>query len=84
MRLPPGPSAPPAGPLRRNLAEGFRYAFGFAPIRALLLLLALVSFPGMPYTVRLARRDSGSNNERDVPHARVNGTGRCPSRKGSR
>jgi len=35
----------------QELAEGFRYAFGFAPIRALLLLLALVSLTGMPYTV---------------------------------
>jgi MFS family permease len=34
-----------------QLAEGFTYAFGFAPIRSLLLLLALVSFMGMPYTV---------------------------------
>jgi MFS family permease len=41
----------PAGRLGRNLAEGFRYAFGFAPIRALLLLLATVSVLGMPYTV---------------------------------
>jgi MFS family permease len=35
----------------RGLKEGFSYAFGFAPIRAILLLLALVSFMGMPYTV---------------------------------
>ncbi len=35
----------------QELEEGFRYAFGFAPIRALLLLLALVSLTGMPYTV---------------------------------
>ncbi len=34
-----------------DLAEGVRYAFGFAPIRAVLLLLALVSLMGMPYTV---------------------------------
>jgi MFS family permease len=34
-----------------DLAEGFRYAFGFAPIRSVLLLLALVSLMGMPYTV---------------------------------
>jgi MFS family permease len=33
------------------LREGFSYAFGFAPIRAVLLLLALVSLMGMPYTV---------------------------------
>lgn len=35
----------------QELAEGFRYAFGFRPIRAVLLLLALVSLMGMPYTV---------------------------------
>jgi MFS family permease len=34
-----------------GVREGLSYAFGFAPIRALLLLLALVSFMGMPYTV---------------------------------
>lgn len=34
-----------------DLREGFRYAFGFAPIRAILLLLALVSLVGMPYMV---------------------------------
>jgi MFS family permease len=31
--------------------EGFSSAFGFAPIRSLLLLLGLISFMGMPYTV---------------------------------
>ncbi len=35
----------------QGLKEGFSYAFGFAPIRSILLLLALVSFMGMPYTV---------------------------------
>ena len=35
----------------RGLTEGFRYAFGFAPIRAILVLLAIVSFMGMPYSV---------------------------------
>ncbi len=34
-----------------ELRDGFRYAFGFAPIRSVLLLLALVSLMGMPYTV---------------------------------
>jgi MFS family permease len=33
--------------------EGFRYASGFAPIRALLLLMAVVSLVGMPHTVLL-------------------------------
>ncbi|HLO49691.1 MAG TPA: MFS transporter [Kamptonema sp.] len=36
-------------PLER-LKEGFAYAFGFPPIRSILLLLALVTFAGMPYT----------------------------------
>ena len=35
----------------QKLKEGFAYAFGFAPIRSILLLIALVSFMGMPYTV---------------------------------
>lgn len=35
----------------RQLREGFGYAAHFAPIRKLLLLLALVSLVGMPYTV---------------------------------
>ncbi|MCU0533220.1 MAG: MFS transporter [Hydrococcus sp. Prado102] len=35
----------------QRFAEGLRYAFGFAPIRALLLLMALVSLMGMPYIV---------------------------------
>jgi MFS family permease len=34
-----------------EIREGWRYATGFAPIRNLLLLLALVSLVGMPYTV---------------------------------
>ncbi|MER3492872.1 MAG: MFS transporter [Mastigocladus sp. ERB_26_2] len=34
-----------------QIKEGFLYAFGFAPIRSLLLLSALVSFFGLQYTV---------------------------------
>lgn len=34
-----------------GLKEGFHYAFGFPPIRYVLLLIALVSLIGMPYTV---------------------------------
>lgn len=37
--------------LIHGLKEGFSYAFGFVPIRSLLLLLALVSLMGVPYTV---------------------------------
>lgn len=53
MRLPKTERPRPAGSLGRHVAEGVRYAFGFAPIRALLLLLALVSFAAMPYSVLL-------------------------------
>jgi MFS family permease len=35
----------------RQMSEGWKYASGFAPIRKVLLLLALVSLVGMPYTV---------------------------------
>ena len=35
----------------QGLKEGFSYAFGFAPIRSVLLLLGLVSLMGMPFTV---------------------------------
>jgi MFS family permease len=34
-----------------ELREGFRYVSGFLPVRAVLLLLALTSIMGMPYTV---------------------------------
>jgi len=33
----------------RELREGFSYAFGFAPIRYIILLLGLVSLVGIPY-----------------------------------
>jgi MFS family permease len=51
MHLPrPKPVAHHAGPLEQ-LVEGVRYAIGFPPIRALLLLVGLVSLLGMPYAV---------------------------------
>jgi MFS family permease len=53
MRLPRRERTRPTASVGAHLAEGVAYAFGFAPIRALLLLLGLVSFLGMPYTVLL-------------------------------
>jgi MFS family permease len=35
----------------QEFKEGFNYAFSFEPIRAILLMLALVGVMGMPYTV---------------------------------
>lgn len=46
-----GATAP--GSVLRAVGEGFRYAFGFAPIRAVLSLLTLISLVGIPYAVLL-------------------------------
>ena len=35
----------------KALKEGFSYTFGFAPIKSIILLLALISLMGMPYAV---------------------------------
>lgn len=52
MRLGPHPQAArEAEPMGRKLLEGFRYAFGFPPIRALLMLVGIVSLMGVPYAV---------------------------------
>ena len=51
MKLKPRTITPHQGNVWQRLKEGFNYAFGFPPIRAILLLLALFSFMGMPYSV---------------------------------
>jgi MFS family permease len=51
MRLAPRSIPPRTTGLREELATGFRYVAGFAPVRSALLLLSLVSVMGMPYTV---------------------------------
>jgi MFS family permease len=52
MRVPARPARRvPVGPVMQELAVGFRYVARFAPIRAILLLLAVVSLTGIPYTV---------------------------------
>src|SRR5205823_6632974 len=53
MRLPKKDRPRSAATVGRHLVEGVRYAAGFPPIRALLLLLALVSFATMPQSVLL-------------------------------
>ena len=49
MRTKPRPKQPGRKHVFQNLAEGLVYAFTFPPIRALLLIMALVSLAGMPY-----------------------------------
>lgn len=52
MHLPPAANPRPARrPILHELQEGFLYAYRFGPIRSILLLLALVSLMGMPYSV---------------------------------
>jgi MFS family permease len=53
MRVPPAERRHTGRHVMGDLVDGFRYAFGFAPIRWVLLLLALVSLTGMPYLVLL-------------------------------
>jgi MFS family permease len=51
MRVPP--RALPKGKIRvwQSLQEGYRYVAGFPPIRSILLLLAMISLFGMPFSV---------------------------------
>ena len=51
MSVRPGGKKTQRPSIFEELKEGFAYAFGFVPIRSVLLLLALVSLMGMPYTI---------------------------------
>lgn len=51
LKVAPRPAAAERPPMLQTLREGFRYALGFPPIRAILVLLALMSLLGMPYMV---------------------------------
>lgn len=51
MHVVPRVRAPRTTRVLEELGAGVRYAFEFTPIRAILILLALVSLMGMPYTV---------------------------------
>lgn len=50
MRLPPLRKVEGADRPLQRIAEGFVYAFGFPPIRAILLLMAIFSLIALPYT----------------------------------
>jgi MFS family permease len=51
MRVAPRPPRLERHHVLHEFREGVRYAFGFKPIRSILLLLALVSLMGMPFSV---------------------------------
>ena len=51
MRVTVRPRTAPSGRVLAALREGAAYASSFSPIRSILLLLALISFTGVPYVV---------------------------------
>lgn len=51
MDIVPRMAKPKRKETSRELKEGFKYAFGFPPIKKILLLLALVSFMGTPIRI---------------------------------
>ncbi|GMU67067.1 MAG: MFS transporter [Acidobacteriota bacterium] len=51
IRARPAASPRPEGSTLARIADGFRYAAGARPVRALLLLLGVVSLTGVPYAV---------------------------------
>jgi MFS family permease len=51
MRIPRGAARPRGGRIVDSVREGFWYVFGSFPIRAVIMLLALVSLVGMPYQI---------------------------------
>jgi MFS family permease len=53
MKVPPTPRPSAAVPVISHMAEGFRYAFGFPPIRSILVMVGVVSLVGVPFTVLL-------------------------------
>ncbi len=51
MRIDRPAERSPAAPMLEQLREGWTYVRGFVPIRTILILFAIVSLMGMPYTV---------------------------------
>ena len=51
MKIKPRDTIPGNGHVLEGLKEGYNYAFGFAPIKAILFLIGLVSFVGFPYLI---------------------------------
>jgi MFS family permease len=76
MHLPPRPAPPPRTPLLVQAHAGVRYAWGYAPVRAILLLLAVANLLGMPYQVLLPVFAT------DILHGNVHTLGRLTAASG--
>lgn len=53
MRIAPRDRAATRGAVLQHMTEGFRYAYGFLPIRSILSLVAFVSLVAVPFSVLL-------------------------------
>jgi MFS family permease len=53
MRLEPFERVVQDRKIMQSLKDGFNYAFGFPPIRSLILIVALISLFGMPFSVMM-------------------------------
>jgi MFS family permease len=53
MRVPVRPRGSARGDVMRTLGAGFKYAFGFTPIRTILLLVTIIAVAGVPFSVLL-------------------------------
>ncbi|MDP4280594.1 MAG: MFS transporter [Bacteroidota bacterium] len=51
MRIPPQNKIRKETSVLKDMKEGFSYVLGYVPLKYIILLLALVSLMGMPYTV---------------------------------
>ena len=51
IKLAPRKKATSTTPPWQRLKEGFTYAFGFPPIRSVLMMMSLLGFMGLPYVV---------------------------------
>ena len=76
MYLPPRPTPPPRTPLLVQAHAGVRYAWGYAPVRAILFLLTVANLLGMPYQVLLPVFAT------DILHGNVHTLGRLTAASG--
>lgn len=51
MKIPPKEKTTETTPPWQRLKDGFTYAFGFPPIRSVLLMMSLLGFMGLPYVI---------------------------------